>query len=464
MKTKLFVTLSLFAALAGCAVVPEPEERATLIMDLPDTYDYAEDLASIETQDADWWSLFNDQTLNELQEQALAANPSIEIGLANLRAARANLASSRASLFPQVSGSASASSDTENGLDDISASGRLSASYELDVFGTNRLNIEASELSLQSAEYDQRAVELAIKSDVAANYFNLLAARYQLDVAKRSLEISERIYGIVEARYQAGDVSGFDMASQQTSLATTRARIPQLENQISGFEAALATLTGVAPQGFSVADTNLMSVAAPGIEAGLPSSLLTQRPDLLSSEAGLRSAQLDVEIARKSFLPSFDLGAGISSVLLDGFDPIGSLSSSVTLPIFTGGQLQSQLEGARARADSAMASYRQSILSALQEVDTGLSALKANEERAPHLVTAEASAARALEIAEIRYRAGADDLTSLLNAQQSYDSASADVVDNYRERLIAAVNLYVALGGGWQESTSPLASISENLD
>ena len=152
----------------------------------------------------------------------------------------------------------------------------------------------------------------------------------------------------------------------------------------------------------------------------------------------------------RRFLPSVDLGAGaITSLLTDGFDLSGSLSSSLNLPLFTGGQLEGQLDSARARADSALISYNQSVLTALQDVDVSLSGLRSATDQESDLRDAEAASKRALELAELRYRAGADDLTSLLNAQQTYQSAAQSLVDNRRDQLTSVVNVYAAIGGGW---------------
>lgn len=450
MSKRLTALLLSSLTLGACSsILPAAEPERTLAMSLPDRYDHANEMEQTRELYPVWWAGFDDDVLSGLMARGLKANLSLENGLANLRASRAAVDVSRASLLPSASAGVSASTDTNSGLDDISATGRLSASYELDLFKRNQLGVETSELSYQAALYDQKALELSVQADIAINYFNLLSARNQLDVARRNLEISERIYKIVEARYNAGDVSGYDLASQRSSLASARARIPQIEAQIESYEAALAILLGVPPQGFSVGEGDLLDIDIPALTIGLPSELLTRRPDLMSAETALREADINVEIARKAFLPSVDLSAGLSSLLTDTFDPVGSLSASLSLPLFTGGQLEGQLEAARARADAALINYRQTVLSALQDVDVSLSGLKADQAVAGDLLDAETAAARALEIAEIRYKVGADNLTSLLNAQQTYDSASQSVVENKRDQLVSLINLYVAIGGGW---------------
>lgn len=453
MRRLTLVSLSTLIMASGCASLTPTVQTDPLPVTMPEAYDHSAELAElaeIRSADTHWWVTFNDPVLNDLIERALANNTSVETGLANLRSARAAVTSAGASLLPSLSGSASASSSSDSGLDDISSSARLSASYEVDLFSSNQRSVDVSRLSLLGTQLDQRTIELSVQSDVASNYFNLLTTRYSLQVAKDNLTISERIYQIVEARYNAGDVSGYDLASQQSSLATARARIPAIQDQIESYEASLAILLGETPQGFSVPEADLMSVALPSVDAGLPSELLTRRPDLLSSEVDLQSAHISVAIAEAAYLPSFDLGAGLSTALNSGLDPVASLSAGLNIPIFQGGQLDASLETAEARADAALASYRAAILSALQDVDTSLSGLNSATAQAPDLQIAEDASARALEISELRYRVGADDLTSLLNAQQTYQSAVQSVLENRRDQLISVINLYAAIGGSWQ--------------
>ena len=417
-------------------------------VDIPAAYDYADEVETISARDEVWWEAFEAETLDALIDQALLANQTLAQGLANIRASRAALEITNAAFLPQASGSLSASSNTEGGgLDDIDASGRLSASYQLDLFGANAANREAAEASLVAAIFNQRTLELTVQSDVASNYFSLLAARDQLEVARQNLEISERIFDIVEIRYEAGAISGFDVSAQRAQLANARARIPQIEAQITGFETALAILTGQVPQGFAVSGANILDVSFPEIDAGLPSQLLLRRPDLLQSEATLRGANANIAAARAAFFPSIDLGAGLSALLTGGSSLTGSLSAGLAQTIFDGGRLDGQLDAAEARRDAQLAAYRQAILSALRDVDVSLQATETNAAREAQLQIAEEAAAEALEAAELRYRAGSDDLTSLLNAQQTYFDASANLVQVRLDRLTSAINVYVALGG-----------------
>lgn len=447
---RTLILTSYFLAFAGCTSIgPALQQPAGAGISFPDAYDYRSEVAALSAPEKSWWSEFRSDPLDGLVAEALMANQSLAQGVANVDASRAALKVSNASLLPQVSAGLSASSDTASGLDDINASARLSASYQLDLFGANAASRTAALASFDAAVFAQRALELTVQSDVATTYFNLLASREQLEVARGNLEIAERIFQIVEVRYEAGTISGFDVSSQSAQLANARARIPQLESQIAGLETALAILLGRVPQDYLAPDTDILTIALPATDPGLPSELLLRRPDLMQSEAVLRGADADIDAARAAFFPSVDLGAGISGLLTGGADLTGSLSSSIAATIFSGGRLEGQLEGAEARRAGQLAAYRQAILSALRDVDVSLKAVEANATREEQLLIARNAAFDALEAAELRYRAGTGDLTSLLTSQQTYSDASNSVVLGRLDKLTATVNLYVALGGGY---------------
>lgn len=449
MLRPLLLSASIIGLSACASLGPERATSTEAGITLPDGYDYAGEVRSVQSTDADWWTGFNSEPLDALVTEALSANQTLAQGLANVDASRASLKVTNAAFLPQASGSLSASSDTQGGLEDISSSGRLSASYQLDLFGANAASRNAALASLDAAIFSQRALELTVQSDVASNYFNLLATREQLDVALQNLEISERIFGIVEVRYDAGAISGFDVASQRAQLANARARIPQLEAQVTSLETALAILLGRTPQGYEAPTEDVLDIALPVADPGLPSDLLLRRPDLMQAEANLRAANANIDAARAAFFPSIDLGAGVSALLTGGGSLTGSLSAGLAQTIFSGGRLEGQLEGSEARREAQLASYRQAILGALRDVDVAIKTLATSEEREAQLLIARDASLEALNAAELRYRSGTDDLTSLLTAQQSYFSASSSYVQARLDRLTAALNLYVALGGNY---------------
>ena len=446
-KTRL-LSLSLALVLTGCATTQSSEVAGSSIV-LPDAYERAAQTDQSLPDLGLWWSGFGDETLDHLVNRALRANHSLEAGLANVQAARAAVRVADSAVLPTVSASGSASVDTESGLEDVSRSARLSASYQLDLFGGVSASRDAAEASLDSAEFAQRALELSVVSDLAVNYFDLQAAYRQQQVATENLEIAERIFEIVRVRYDAGEISGFDLASQEAALANSRAQLPQIEQQILSLQTAIAILVGEVPQGFETPENDLYEAALPVPDAGLPSDLLLRRPDLLQAEADLRSAQANIQEARAAMLPSVDLGAGVTTLLTSLSDPTASLSAALSQTIFSGGALEAQLESARARRAALLSNYEAAILTSLRDVEIALSAVETSARREEQLEVALNASRTALDSAELRYRVGTDDLTSPLSAQQTYYSATQSALEARRDRLAASIDLYVALGGGF---------------
>jgi outer membrane protein, multidrug efflux system len=440
--------LSAMIAIAGCANT-QASDMLLSSLDLPPAYETSVTSDAGLPATALWWSSFGDEALNGLVDTALARNKTLEAGLANVASARAALRVAESSALPSVSAGTNISTDSDSDFSNFSRSARLSASYQLDLFGSVAASRDAAGASLDSAEFAQRALELSVASDLAANYFDLQVARKQLEVAKENLEIAERIFEIVQVRYDAGDISGFDLASQEATLASSRAQIPQIEQQILSLRMAIAILLGQAPQQFEVATVDLYETDLPVPESGLPSELLVRRPDLLQAEADLRAGHANVQVARAAMLPSVDLGAGLTTLLTSLSDPTASLSAALAQTIFSGGALEAQLDSAMARREALVANYQQAILTALHEVDVALSAISTSAQREAHLEVALAASRKALDSAELRYRVGTDDLTSLLSAQQTYYSATQSALEARRDRLAAAIDLYVAMGGGF---------------
>ncbi|MBB36072.1 MAG: RND transporter [Hirschia sp.] len=434
--------------LAGCVTIPTTPTES--ILEVPAAYDEAQNIIA-ETRSGDdaWISLFQIAPLNELIDQANANNLDLEAGLANLRAAEASLKSARAGLLPSVTAGASSSGSSEDDFSEFNSSARLSAAYSLDLFGQTKFSVLSAREGLNSQQFSQRALELTVKTNTASAYLTLTSLRNQMETAQANLEISQRIYDLVKVRYDAGAVSGFDLESQKASLANARARIPQLDQQITAAETSLALLLGRSSQGFEAPIAPLENWAVPHMPVGMPSDLLVRRPDLLSAEADLRAANANIAAARAAFYPSVDLSAGVSTLLTSGADIIGSTAASLSAPIFSGGRLAAQTESAIAQRDALVARYEQAAYSAFRDVDIALSSIRTADLREAELAISETASARALELAETRYANGADGLTELLNAQSSYFSARDSRMQARTTQLQAAIDLYAALGGGW---------------
>ena len=296
---------------------------------------------------------------------------------------------------------------------------------------------------------------LTVTAGVATTYLQVLSLRDRLDVARRNLAIAEDVLALVEAKVGAGAASDLDLAQQRTVVAQRRAAVPPLEQSVREQLAALAVLLGKVPTGFDVAGTSLSSVKVPPVATGLPSSLLQRRPDVKAAEARLVGADADIAAARAAFFPQVGLSASMAlsgAAAGDIFslsDAAWSLGASLVQVIFDGGRLSAQRDLAEARKLELLASYRAAILAAFQDVEVALGAVDALERQRVLQDEVVAQARRALELAQIQYRAGAADLLSVLSAQQSLYSAEDSAAQVKLSALQARVTLYRVLGGGW---------------
>lgn len=454
-------TLSLMAAfgllLAGCATTT-PQLAPQLKM--PD--DYRAQVSGEPAMLGDrWWEEFGSTELSELIAQAETQSPDLAIAMERVRQAEAQVQIAGASLFPQLSlGLSSTRRHVDNdGLRSVTTDGTsatLSASYEVDVWQRNLSGRRAAEAALDATRFDEETVRLTLRTGVANAYFQLLSLRGRLQVARENLAIAERVLDIVEIRARNGVVSQLDVARQTNTVLAQRAVIPPLELQERQTLTALAILVGVPPQSFDVQGTSLVALDVPVVAPGLPAELLVRRPDVASMEALLAAANANLAVARAALLPSLQLttSAGVANTaLLSLASPsstLYNLGASVLQPIFEGGRLRGQVDVAASRERELVESYRKAILSALADVEDALVATARTGEQQALQQAALEEARRALRLAEVRYREGADDLLSVLDAQRSLFSAEDQLALTQLARLQASVSLYKALGGGWE--------------
>jgi multidrug efflux system outer membrane protein len=442
-------------ALASCAITRSPQAPPPA---LPPGWSEAAAPGALPA--ADWWRSFGSGELAALVEAALGSSPDIAIAAERVRQAEAQTRIAGASLFPELSfGAATSRRETrpDGGTRSRSdgASATLSASYELDLWGGNAASLRSAEFALRASRFDFETVRLTLLSGVASGYFQLLSVRGRLAIARENLAIAERVLKVVDARVRNGAASKLDLARQQAALLSLRASIPPLELQERQTLYALAILVGRQPEGFAAAGASLNALAVPGIAPGLPADLLVRRPDLASAEAQLTSANANVAVARAALLPSISLtgSAGLASGVLVNFlsAPTAALTIGASLlqPIFDGGRLRGQVDVAASRERELVENYRKAILAALADVEGALaSGGRAAEQEALQAQVVE-QARTALRLAEIRYREGADDLLTLLDAQRTLFQAEDQLAQVRLTRLQASVGLYKALGGGW---------------
>jgi multidrug efflux system outer membrane protein len=455
------VSMPLLALLLGaCAAgIGTPPMAPRIASDMPAAWAEAASGGSV-LPTRDWWLTFGSPELSRLIAEGLASSPDLAIAAERVRQAEAQVQIAGASLFPGLNLNASTSSrqarpDGGNWSGSDTTNVALSASYELDLWGRNASGVRAAESSLRATRFDQETARATLASGIANAYFQILSLRGRMAIARENLAIAERVFKVVDSRARNGAVSALDVARQQSAVLSQRAALLPIELQERQTLYALAILTGRAPEGFEAAGTNVADVSLPAVAAGIPAELLTRRPDLAGAEAQLAAANANVAVARAALLPGISLtaSAGLASnVLLNILSgPAASLSLGASLlqPIFEGGRLRAQVDVARSRERELVENYRKSILAALSDVESALAAgsRSAGQEALQEQVLAQAR--RALRLAEVRYREGADDLLALLDAQRTLFQAEDQYAQLRLSRLLATISLYKALGGGW---------------
>jgi len=410
----------------------------------------------------DWWRAFGSSELDRLIVSAQANNTDIAQAMARIVQADAQARAAGAGLLPSVDADGGAArqwqdsgSGTQGG-NNFNAG--LTARYELDLFGGNRASALAAQANAEASRYSRDVTALAVTSDVATVYFQILEARERLEVARENVAIAEDILRIVEAKERAGAVSPLDLAQQRTEVANQQATIPDLVVAVRQNEHALALLLGVLPESLGRVPGDLMALLPPAIGVGMPSQLLQRRPDVRQAETNLVAANADIGVARAALYPSVDLSAsyGYGSQVLGGlFDPVNATSNlvlSLAQTIFDGGALEAGVDQAEGRKTELVEAYRATVIGAFGDVEDAMVARYQADIREALLLQALEQAQLAYRLAESRYRAGAIDLQTLLDAQRSLFSADDDATQARAARLRASVDLYNALGGGWNST------------
>jgi len=410
-----------------------------------------------------WWQSFGSPELQSLVDEALAGSPDLAIATERVNQAEAQVRVAGASLFPMLtagtdtstrrtSGGGGATTNSSTGL-------TLTASYELDLWGKNRAGVRSAESSLAAKEFDRDAAQLTLISGVATSYFDVLALRTRLGIARENLASAERVNELVAARARNGAASALDVSRQEATVLSQRAAILPLEQLERQTLAALAVLVGRPPEGFDVKGTSVVDLSVPAIDPGLPADLLVRRPDLASAEAQLAAANADVAAARAALLPTIQLTgtAGLASSALLSLVSSGTttaigIAASLLQPIFDGGRLRGQKTIAESRERELVETYRKAILSGFEDVEKALVAASRLAEQEQVQTDVQTRAGESLRLAEVRYRQGADDLLTVLDAQRTLFAAQDQLAELRQSRLDAAVSLYKALGGGWSEA------------
>ncbi|MHB0765204.1 efflux transporter outer membrane subunit [Stutzerimonas sp. NM35] len=448
--------LSLLASailLAGCSLAPVYEEPA---LGLPAQWDA--ELEQGLPLTPDWWTLFGSGELDRLVRQAQDGNLDLATAMSRVRQADIQARIAGASLLPILNGNLGGNrSDIESGTSATRYSAGLSASYELDVWGHNRDALASSELNAQASAYERDSVALTVDASVATSYFKVLELRERLRLAEENLRVAEQVMSMVDAKVRLGAGSELDRVQQQTLVEQRRAALPGLRQQVATAETALALLLGEAPQGIAarIRAGSLDELLLPDpVATGLPSELLLRRPDLRRAETQLRAANVNIGVTRAALFPSISLSASASlqDAALSGLssaDLATSIGASLLQPIFRGGALRGQVDLSEERYVELVAGYRQSILTALKEVEDALVTVREGQLQYASQRQVLVNAERTFELAQIQYRAGASDLLTVLSAQQTLFSARDTFLQNTSSQLLNQVSLYKTLGGGF---------------
>ncbi|WP_349631560.1 efflux transporter outer membrane subunit [Bradyrhizobium tropiciagri] len=459
-----FVALGLLVTSAGCILTQDIPDPA---LDVPQGYKAARlgkpgDAAPT----LDWWRAFRSTELTQLMEEAQTVNLDIAAAVARFRQADALARQAGAALLPALNGGgqetysrtsgSSASGLTNGGREVVNYSASLSASYQLDFWGQNRDALQAAEETAVASRFDREVTALTTMTTVANAYFTVLATQDRLRTAQRNIASAERILNAIKDRFKAGTGTDLDVAQQESVLANQRALVPPLRQTLDQNINALAVLVSRPPESVRIAGGTLNAIAIPKVTPGLPSELLTQRPDIRRQEAQLASATANVGSARAQFFPSIQLtgnGGYQSQALVSLFQPHAaffSLVGSATQPIFDGGRILGNFENAKARQDELLQTYRKTVVQSFTDVDNALVAIRETTRKLQLQRDVLSASRRAFQLAEQQLRAGTADIVTVLNTQLTLFQAEDAYSQAQLARLLAIVSLYQALGGGWE--------------
>jgi NodT family efflux transporter outer membrane factor (OMF) lipoprotein len=455
--------LALGLPLAGCLLTDDKLDPA---LDIPTAYEAgpkSPKVAEAAPPKLDWWRGFRSHELTEIVEQARESNLDIAAAVARIVQADAQSRITGSALLPIVdadggatkSQSSSTTSTVGTGNRRTIYSASLTASYEIDFWGKNRAALQSAEQSAVAARYDREVVALSTVAATANAYFQVLSAQDRLRVARENLKSATRVLNLIKQRLDAGTASELDTSQQESVVNGLRANIPPLEQTLRENKNALAVLMGIPPERVTIRGGSLRAIAIPRVTPGLPSELITQRPDIRFAEAQLAAADADVANARAQLLPSITLtgtGGYQSAALKMLFEPQSTfynLAAGVTQPIFEGGRLTGNVDLQKGRQDELMQNYRKSVVSGFSDVDNALIAIRQTAEQERLLANVVTSSRRAFQISDQRLNEGTVDLVTVLNTQQTLYQAQDALAQARLNRLLAVVQLYQALGGGW---------------
>lgn len=412
-----------------------------------------------------WWTSFDDRTLSSLIERAIRSNLNLRQATARIRQARATRGVGASALWPTLdasalyrrSGSGDSSPGGGGGGRDLFTAG-LDAAWELDVFGGTRRNIEALDADVQAAVEDRRDVLVTLLAEVGINYMDLRRLQEQKTIAEENLQAQQKTADITRRRFEAGFVNGLDVANAQAQTATTASQIPLLESEIQATIYNIGVLLGEAPTALAeeLQPAAPLPAVPPRIPVGLPSDLIRRRPDIRRMEAEIHAATARIGAATADLYPKFSL----TGFLDFSSDKLGSLTNwnnrswsvgpTIQWPIFTAGRIRWNIEVQKAVQEETLLSYEQTVLTALKDVETALTAYAREQEHLMFLEESVVNNRKAVDLSMELYTSGQTDFLNVLSAQRALFLAEEAHVQSIRNLAVDGISLYKALGGGWE--------------
>jgi len=452
------------ALFGGCAVGPDYERPDA---EVPQAYKEAGAWKLAQPQDeasrGKWWEIFKDPQLGALLEQVEISNQNVLASEAQFRRARSLLAASRAGYFPTVTADASiVRSRSPSGLVGGTTAGRiitnrsatLDAGWELDLWGRVRRTVESNEANAQASAADLAAARLSAQAALASNYFLLRVLDAQKQILDDNVAALQRSLDLTKNRYAAGVAAKVDLVQAETQLKSTLADAIDTGVQRAQLEHAIAILIGKPPAAFSLPPTPL-AVTMPAVPPAVPSALLERRPDIAAAERTVAAANAQIGVAKAAYFPALSLSGTLGSRAADASQwftvpsRFWSIGPALSLPLFDAGLRRAQTDQAIAAYDATVAEYRQAVLTGFQEVEDNLAALRILEEEAKVQEDAVRAARESVILTTNQYKAGTVSFLNVAVVQASQLNNERAAMVTLGRRLVAAVTLVKALGGGW---------------
>ncbi|WP_460929534.1 efflux transporter outer membrane subunit [Pseudomonas sp. MC6] len=462
MKPRLsLLTVCLILSACGSPVQrPDSGVQAPAIWQSPHS-------ASSARNNLQWWTQFGSPELDRLIEQARVGSFDLAAAVARVRQAQAGTVIAGGSLLPEVKAGLNANRQKllrGNGYSQLDANSsnkavdyfdtNLSATYEIDFWGGKRASRDSAQFTLQASEFDRATVELTLLSGVASTYAQTLSLREQSRIAELNLANAQSVLKLVQTRFDSGSATALELAQQKSLVAAQQWQLPRVQQQAQEALISLAALLGRPVQQLSPTES-FDHLQWPDIAAGVPSELLSHRPDIARAEAQLAAAEADVKVARAAMLPALTLTAQLGSGA-NQFDdlirsPFYNLTAGLVAPIFNNGRLGAERDKATARQQELLETYRGAIINGFADVEKALNSIRRLDEQRLWQNEELNQAQTAFNIAQSRYEAGAEDLLTVLETQRTLYAAQDQNAQLRLSRVQASIALYKALGGGWTQ-------------